>query len=94
MHGAIAACLGAYLGLAAYWSDSTRPAIAGHAANNFVALLGSAGLAPAVPVVPGLFAGLALAAIGIVWAWRSRGPVGTRRRPPPALQPEPDPADA
>ena len=78
VHGAIAACLGAYLGLAAYWSDSTRPAIAGHAANNFAALLGSAGLAPAVPIVPGLFAGLALAAIGIVWAYlaRPRGDAG------------------
>ena len=72
VHGAIATCLGAYLGLAAYWSDSTRPAIAAHAANNFSALLGSAGLVPAVPAVPGMFAGLAFAAIGIAWAWEAR----------------------
>ena len=78
VHGAIATCLGAYLGLAAYWSDSTRPAIAGHATNNFVALLGSAGFAPAVPSFPGMFAGLALAAIGIIWAWRARRPTESR----------------
>jgi membrane protease YdiL (CAAX protease family) len=94
VHGAIATCLGAYLGLAAYWSDSTRPAIAGHAANNFSALLGSAGLAPAVPTVPGLFAGLALAAIGIVWGWRARPRGGDPPSAPPALQLDHSPADA
>ncbi len=72
VHGAIATCIGAYLGLAAYWSDSTRPAIAGHAVNNFAALLGSAGFAPAVPVLTSLFGGLAVAAIGIIWAYRAR----------------------
>ncbi len=95
MHGAIAACLGTYLGLAAYWSDSTRPAIAGHAVNNFAALLGSSGLAAVtLPVVPGLVAGLGLAALGIVWAWRARprgDPAGSGER---ALQPEDGPADA
>ena len=45
VHGVIAAGIGLYLGLAAYWSDSTRPAIAGHALNNFAALLGSIGIA-------------------------------------------------
>jgi membrane protease YdiL (CAAX protease family) len=100
VHGTIAACIGAYLGITAYWSDSTRPAIAGHAFNNLVALLGSAGLAPAVPIVPAFFAGLAVAALGIFWAYRARprGDDGRGRRDPPsappALQNEPRPADA
>jgi membrane protease YdiL (CAAX protease family) len=72
MHGAMAACIGAYLGLAAYWSDSTRPAIAGHAANNFAATLGSVGLAPAIPLVQGLFGGFALALFALAWAWKAR----------------------
>jgi membrane protease YdiL (CAAX protease family) len=95
VHGAIAALLGAYLGLAAYWSDSTRPAIAGHAVNNLVALLGSAGLAPAVPVVPALFAGLAVACIGIAYGYRARprGASDRAMRDLPVLQPEHGPTD-
>lgn len=100
VHGTIAACLGVYLGIVAYWSDSTRPAIAGHAFNNLVAMLGSAGLTPAVPIWPALFTGLALAAIGMAWAWRAR-PRGESAEPgrhdPPAsasaLQPERGPTD-
>jgi membrane protease YdiL (CAAX protease family) len=86
MHGAMATLIGAYLGLAAYWSDSTRPAIAGHAANNFGAMLGSAGLAPAIPLLPGLFGGLGLAALAVLWAWaaRPRGARDAGRRDPPA----------
>jgi membrane protease YdiL (CAAX protease family) len=95
VHGAIAAIIGAYLGVAAYWSDSTRPAIAGHAVNNFVALLGSARLTPVVPLVPAVFAGLVVAAIGIAWAYRARprGGIDWELRDPPALQPERSPAD-
>jgi membrane protease YdiL (CAAX protease family) len=94
VHGSIAACLGAYIGLAAYWSDSTRPAIAAHAANNVVALLGSAGLfSLSLAPVAGMAGGLALAMIGVVWAgWvRPRGGIEPRA---PALQPEGGPADA
>jgi membrane protease YdiL (CAAX protease family) len=91
VHGAIAALLGAYLGVAAYWSDSTRPSIAAHMTNNFVALLGSSGLVSiSLPAVPGLCAGLGLAAIGLGWAWRTR-PRGEEQ---PALQPEGNAADA
>ena len=73
VHGAIAASLGTYLGLAAYWSDSTRPAIAAHAANNLMALLASAGIAALwLPPLPSLVTGLALAAIGIAWAFRAK----------------------
>jgi len=98
VHGAIATCIGAYLGLAAYWSDSTRPAIAGHAANNFGAMLGSIGLAPMVPLVPGLLGGLALAAAGIVWAGIAKPaqPRGGEFSLPAEreLQPDRGPADA
>jgi membrane protease YdiL (CAAX protease family) len=92
VHGAIAACLGAYIGLAAYWSDSTRPAIAAHAANNVVALLGSTGIFwLSLPAVPAMFLGLGLAALGLVWAWylRPRGGVAGG-----VLQPGGSPADA
>lgn len=96
VHGLVAASIGCYLGLAAYWSDSTRPAIAGHAANNLAALLGSAGLVPVqIPILPGFLVGLSLAAIGLIWAARMR-PRG--ESPPPAegtsLQPQRDSADA
>jgi membrane protease YdiL (CAAX protease family) len=90
-HGTIAACLGAYLGVAAYWTDSTRPAIAAHAANNIVALLGSAGvLSLSLPAIPGICAGLGLAALGLIWALRAR-PRGETEGP---LQPGRSPADA
>jgi membrane protease YdiL (CAAX protease family) len=92
VHGAIAVTIGAYLGLAAYWSDSTRPAIAAHAANNLIALLFSSGLlALSLPPVPGLLAGLALAALGLVWAWHAR-PRGAATEG--ELQPGASPADA
>jgi membrane protease YdiL (CAAX protease family) len=92
VHGSIAAVLGAYIGLAAYWSDSTRPAIAAHAANNVVALLGSTGLVwLSLSAVPAICLGLGLALLGLAWAWRSR-PRGDRARA--VLQPGGNPADA
>jgi membrane protease YdiL (CAAX protease family) len=94
MHGLIAATVGCYLGIAAYWADSTRPAIAAHAANNFAALLGSAGLLTFwLPGVLGIAIGLALAAFGIACAWRSRprGAAAIDRAP---LQPDANSADA
>jgi len=94
MHATIAACLGLYLGLAAYRSDSTRPAIACHAANNFGAWLGSIGWAPAVPFVPGISGGLGLAAIGIVWAWHAKPRGENRGLVESELQPDPSPTDA
>jgi membrane protease YdiL (CAAX protease family) len=82
VHGALAACIGLYLGFAAYWADSTRPAIAGHAANNFVALLGSSGVAAVMlPPVPGLIMGLAIAAFGIVWTRRAARRSRAKARP-------------
>ena len=93
VHGFFAASIGCYLGLAAYWSDSTRPAIAAHATNNFAALLGSSGLMTlGLPVEQALALGLALAGLGLVWAWRSR-PRGVAT-PHPGLQPGADSADA
>jgi len=79
------------LRVAGYWPIW---AIAGHAANNFAALLGSAGffVIPLSPV-PGLFTGLALAGLGLVWAMRAR-PRGEPRAPDLPLQPDPGPADA
>lgn len=92
VHGAIAVSIGAYIGIAAYWSDSTRPAIAAHAANNIVALLGSAGLfSVSLPAAPAILLGLGLAALGLVWAWSAR-PRGETHRG--VLQPERNPADA
>ncbi len=92
VHGFVAASIGCYLGLAAYWSDSTRPAIAAHAANNLAALLGSAGLlSTRLPLLPGFLAGVSLAAIGLIWASRMR-PHGVHPNPPRAPQtPEPEP---
>jgi len=101
VHGFVAASIGCYLGLAAYWSDSTRPAIAAHAANNLAALLGSAGLlSTQLPILPGFLAGVSLAATGLVWAFRAR-PHGEHPNPrtapqtlePDALQPQRDSAD-
>jgi membrane protease YdiL (CAAX protease family) len=82
VHGLIAATMGCYLGLAAYWADSTRPAIAAHAANNFAALLGSVGLATfSLPGTHGIAIGLALAGFGAAWAWLAR-PRGVSADPP------------
>jgi membrane protease YdiL (CAAX protease family) len=92
VHGAIATSIGAYIGVAAYWSDSTRPAITAHAANNIVALLGSAGLVSlSMPAVAGICLGLGLAALGLIWAWHAR-PRGEIQGG--VLQPERSPADA
>jgi membrane protease YdiL (CAAX protease family) len=91
VHGAIATSIGVYLGVTAYWTDSTRPAITAHAANNIVALLGSAGLVSlSMPVVPAMGLGLGLAALGLVWGWHAR----PRGEPREGLQQEPNPADA
>ena len=65
-HGVIAALLGVYLGLAAYWADSTRPAIVAHGVNNLGALLGSQGLLRiSAPPLESAAIGLALAAAGL-----------------------------
>ena len=92
VHGAIATSIGAYIGIAAYWSDSTRPAITAHAANNIVALLGSSGLVSlSLPAIPAMGLGLGLAALGLVWAWQVRPRGEATRR---SLQPERNTADA
>jgi len=97
VHGAVATCIGVYLGLAAWLGDSTRPAMAGHAANNLAALLGSAGvLTTRLPLAPAIALGSALAIGALVWAWRARArPPGEPRDgdPPGALQPRPESAD-
>src|SRR5262249_8832796 len=100
VHGALAAFIGVYLGFAAWWSDSTRPAIAGHFLNNFVALLGSSGIAAVMTAPgPGLIGGIAVAVFGIAWAvWVARArppqPPGDTLPEPRTLQPERSPADA
>ena len=91
-HGLIAAAMGCYIGLVAHWADSTRPAIAAHAFNNFAALLGSTGLVTlSLPGAHGIAAGLALAGFGVAWAWfaRPRGAAAID----PTLQPGGDSAD-
>jgi membrane protease YdiL (CAAX protease family) len=93
VHGFVAASIGCYLGLAAYWSDSTRPAIVAHATNNLAALLGSSGLLIfRLPREQALALGLAVAGLGLVWAWRSR-PRGVAASHP-GLQPGADSTDA
>jgi membrane protease YdiL (CAAX protease family) len=101
VHGAIAASIGLYLGLAAHWGDSTRPAIAGHGLNNFAALLGSAGILQLrAPIVLSIGLGLGLAVGALLWARRAHRRVSA---PPgadssaadehPELQPEAGSAD-
>jgi membrane protease YdiL (CAAX protease family) len=91
-HGLVAAAIGLYLGLAAYWADSTRPAILAHGLNNLGALLASQGLLRLhTPLHLTIGVGFALAAAGLVWAgWAHALRV---RRARAALQREPDPAD-
>jgi membrane protease YdiL (CAAX protease family) len=94
VHGLIAAAIGAYLGLMAHLTDSTRPAIAAHALNNFAALLSTTGLATiAYPPMHGIAVGLALSGLGLAWAWIVR-PRGAAAAVDPALQPGADSADA
>jgi membrane protease YdiL (CAAX protease family) len=92
IHGVIATTIGCYLGLVAFWSDSTRPAIAAHAANNLAALLGSTGLLNVrLPGDLALPVGGALTVLGLLTAWwfRPRG-----ETPRSDLQPQRDSADA
>jgi len=98
IHGTFAFLIGLYLGVGAYWADSSRPAIASHAANNLGALLASSGLLVVRMSLPAaLFGGAAVAALGLAWAWRAR-PRGTASEDPPAepeaLQPSAESADA
>jgi len=69
VHGVVAACIGLYLGLAAHWSRSLWPAVAGHALNNTCALLASKGLLVIrMPAAVALFGGLAVALGALLWA--------------------------
>jgi membrane protease YdiL (CAAX protease family) len=96
IHGTFAFLIGLYLGLGAYWADSSWPAIAAHAANNLGALLASTGLLVVpMPLPLALFGGAAVAALGLVSAARSR-PRGTDApvAVPEGLQPDAESADA
>ena len=96
IHGSIAFAIGLYLGVVAFWADSTRPAIAAHFANNAVALLASMGLLR-IGVGPrtSIAVGMALAVGGLLWAARSRPRAPSPPAPPPdALMPDPESADA
>ena len=89
VHGVVATSIGLYLGLAAYWSDSTRPAIAGHGLNNLAALLGSAGILQIrMPLYPSIALGLGMAIGALLWARRAhgqnQGPLGAESRLPEA----------
>jgi hypothetical protein len=75
VHGAIAALHRRLSRLAAYWSDSTRPPSRA-TPQQLRRMLGSAGSRPLVPPVPGLVAGLALAALGLFWALALSRPRG------------------
>jgi membrane protease YdiL (CAAX protease family) len=95
VHGVVATSIGLYLGLAAYWADSTRPAIAGHALNNLAALLASAGiLYMSAPIALSNAGGLGVAIGALIWARHVRrrdrsdeAPRGAEADPP---QPQPE----
>jgi membrane protease YdiL (CAAX protease family) len=81
VHAAFAGVLGAYLGVVAWWSDSTRAAILCHAVNNLV----SVGLAVTLgqaPWAPELAAGM-----GVLVAALCLGLVN-RARPRPEAPPD------
>jgi membrane protease YdiL (CAAX protease family) len=91
VHGALAACM-VSPGFAAYWGNSTRPAIAGHFLNNFVALLGSSGVsALATRPIPGSSSD-SLAPVRDRLGRVCAAPWGSASAPP-ALQPDRSPAD-
>ncbi len=86
VHAAFAVALGAYLGLAAWWADSTRAAIGCHVANNlasvgFAATLGPTPWAPELAV--GMGTGLSLLCLWLVNRARPRpgAPPGRPLRP-------------
>ena len=89
VHGALAAVLGLYLGIAAYLAGSIRTAIACHVVNNLAAVAISA-LAPEIslPALPTVAGGLFLAAGSLTIAWRSASRIRSR-----GLQPEGGPDD-
>lgn len=89
VHGALAALLGLYLGIAAYLAGSVRTAIACHVANNLVAVAILA-LAPEIslPALPTVAGGLLLAVGSLTIAWRSASRIRAS-----ALQPEAGPDD-
>lgn len=73
IHAAFALPLGAYLGVAGYWSGSVLAPIACHAVNNLVALGMAAQHGPTVSATPGdVAAGALLAAAALAWV-RRRG---------------------
>lgn len=84
IHAGFAALLGLYLGLVAYWADSTYPAMLCHVANNVAAVLlgaqlGDLAWSPWISIV----AGSALAAV-CLWGV-ARGRAGQSAPPQPVL---------
>lgn len=95
IHGSVAFAIGLYLGVVAFWADSTRPAIAAHFANNAVALLGSMGLLR-IRAGPwtSIAIGMLLATAGLLWAARLRPRAPAAPAADAALMPDPESADA
>jgi membrane protease YdiL (CAAX protease family) len=74
IHAAFAFPLGAYLGVAGYWSGSVLAPIACHAVNNLVALGVAAQRGAAVSATPAdVAAGALLAAAALAWVGRRGG---------------------
>ena len=89
VHASFAVLLGAYLGVAGYWSGSVLTPILCHAVNNLFALAISVQSGPTADASPGdVAAGLLLAFAALAWTsrWRPRPAPGPPR---PALQPTP-----
>jgi sodium transport system permease protein len=77
LHALFATALGLYLGVAGWWSGSTRVPIACHVFNNLLAVLGAAApLGMPLPPGPSAVGGLALAAGALmaVSRWRASPP--------------------
>ena len=72
IHGAFAALLGAYLGVAGHWSDSVLAPVACHAVNNLVAVGEAVRQGPTLSAsIADVAHGVGLAGVALAWVgWR------------------------
>jgi membrane protease YdiL (CAAX protease family) len=96
VHATFAGLLGLYLGVAAWWADSTRAAIACHLLNNVAAVTLAAWLGPTTASPASCLAGGVLALACLWWVGASGEARRARVSPgatAPELQPEGQPDD-